>query len=42
MGTMSVAGSSTSKEWKVTMAKRPRRVLLNANDDILAASVVHK
>ncbi|MGB9456458.1 MAG: M1 family aminopeptidase [Bryobacteraceae bacterium] len=42
LGTVPMLGSSTSNELKVTLAKRPRRVLLNANDDILAAQVVQK
>jgi len=42
LGTVALAGSSTSNELKITLAKRPRRVLLNANNDILAAQVVQK
>ncbi len=42
LGTVPISGSSTSNELKVTLARRPRRVLLNANDDILAAQVVQK
>jgi len=42
LGTVPMSGSSTSAELKLTLAKRPRRVLLNANDDILAAQVVQK
>jgi hypothetical protein len=36
LGTVPMAGPSTSNELKVMLAKRPRRVLLNANDDVLA------
>ena len=42
LGTVPMSGNSTSDELKITLAKRPRRVLLNANDDILAAAVVQK
>jgi hypothetical protein len=42
LGTVPMTGSSISDELKITLAKRPRRVLLNANDDILAAAVVEK
>ncbi len=42
LGTVPVTGSSTSDELKITLVKRPRRVLLNANNDILAAAVVQK
>jgi len=42
LGTAPMTGSSTSNEVKITLAKRPRRVLLNANNDILAATVVQK
>jgi len=42
LGTVPMTGSSTSDELKITLVKRPRRVLLNANDDILAAAVVEK
>ena len=37
LGTVPLQGSSTSNELKVTLAKRPRRVLLNANNDVLAS-----
>ncbi len=36
LGTVPIAGSTTTDEVKVTLAKRPRRVLLNAYDDVLA------
>lgn len=36
LGSVPMQGSSTSNELKVTLAKRPRRVLLNANNDVLA------
>jgi hypothetical protein len=42
LGTVPLAGNASSNELKITLAKRPRRVLLNANDDILAAAVVEK
>jgi hypothetical protein len=42
LGTVALTGSSTSNELKIPLAKRPRRVLLNANNDILAAGVVQK
>jgi hypothetical protein len=37
LGTVPIAGSSTSNDIKIMLAKRPRRALLNANNDILAA-----
>ncbi len=42
LGTVPMMGSSTSDALKITLAKRPRRVLLNGNNDILAESVVQK
>jgi hypothetical protein len=36
LGSVPMQGSSTSNELKVTLARRPRRVLLNANNDVLA------
>jgi hypothetical protein len=42
LGSVPMTGNSTSHELKITLAKHPRRVLLNANDDILAAAVVQK
>jgi hypothetical protein len=42
LGTVAMTGSSSSDELKVPLAKRPRRVLLNAYEDILAAAVVQK
>jgi hypothetical protein len=36
LGSVPLAGPSTSNELKVMLAKRPKRVLLNANNDILA------
>ncbi len=42
MGNVPMTGSSSSAEIKVTLGKRPRRVLLNANNDILAAAVAQK
>jgi aminopeptidase N len=38
LDTVPMAGSTTSNELKVMLAKRPRRVLVNANNDILATS----
>ena len=37
LGTAPMAGSATSSELKVTLANRPRRVLVIANNYILAA-----
>jgi hypothetical protein len=37
-----MAGASTTNEQKVTLGKRPRRILLNANNDILATAVAQK
>ena len=42
LATVRMLGSSTSNELKIPLPKRPRRVLLNANDDVLAAAVVQK
>jgi len=42
LGTVPMTGSSTSDELKITLVKRPRRVLLNAYDDVLASAVVQK
>jgi hypothetical protein len=42
VATIPMAGSSTSNELKIPLPKRPRRVLLNANDDILAATSAEK
>ncbi len=39
LGNVPMVGSSTSNELKITLMKRPRRVLLNANNDILALTV---
>jgi hypothetical protein len=36
LGSVPIVGSSTTDELKVTLAKRPRRVVLNALDDVLA------
>ena len=33
---------STTREFKVRMPKKPKRVLLNANDDVLAIESVVK
>ena len=42
LGSVVMVGSSTSDELKVPLVKRPRRVLINANNDILATSVAQK
>jgi len=42
LGTVAMTGSSTSNEIKVPLAKRPRRMLLNAENDILASAVTQK
>jgi hypothetical protein len=42
IGTVPMTGTSDSGEIKVPLPKRPRRVLLNAYDDVLAAAVVQK
>jgi hypothetical protein len=42
LGNVPIAGASTTNELKVTLGKRPRRVLVNANNDILAAAVTQK
>jgi hypothetical protein len=42
LGTVAMVGSSASNELKIALPKRPRRVLLNANNDVLAAAVAQK
>jgi hypothetical protein len=42
LGDVPMAGSSASNELKIALAKRPRRVLLNANHDVLATAVTEK
>jgi aminopeptidase N len=37
IGSAAMRGSTTSKEFKVLLAKKPKRVLLNVNHDVLAA-----
>lgn len=38
LGVIPLRGSTSSGEVKVTLPKRPRRILINANNDILASS----
>jgi hypothetical protein len=40
--TVPMVGSTTTNEIKISLPKRPRRVMLNANDDILATAVAQK
>ena len=40
LGSVGVVGNQTSPEFKVTLPKKPKRVLLNAHHDILAAENV--
>jgi hypothetical protein len=40
LGEVGVMGSSTSQEFKVMLPKKPRRVLINANYDVLATESV--
>ncbi len=40
LGSVGVAGNQTSPEFKVLLPKKPKRVLLNAHHDILAAETV--
>jgi len=42
VATIPMAGNSTSNELKIPLPKRPRRLLLNAYDDILAVTSVEK
>jgi hypothetical protein len=42
MGNVPMAGSSTTNDLKISLPKRPRRVFLNANNDVLASNVVQK
>ena len=41
-GSVSLLGNLTSNEFKIRLPKKPKRVLLNANHDVLAAAVVVK
>jgi hypothetical protein len=40
LGDVKMFGSSTSDEIKVTLPQKPKRVLINANYDILASESV--
>jgi hypothetical protein len=42
LGAVGVAGSSTAKEFQVKLPKRPKRVFLNAFQDILASEAISK
>jgi aminopeptidase N len=42
VGTVGLAGNATSPEMAINLPKRPKRVSLNANHDVLAAEVVVK
>jgi hypothetical protein len=37
IGSTALRGSRTSSEFKVMLPKKPKRVLINANHDVLAA-----
>jgi hypothetical protein len=37
IGSAEMRGSTTSKEFKVLLPKKPKRVLINVNHDVLAA-----
>jgi Peptidase family M1 domain/Carboxypeptidase regulatory-like domain len=41
LGWVPVAGSSTTKEFKAKLPKKPRRVVLCANYDVLASSIIN-
>jgi hypothetical protein len=41
-GSVSLRGNQTSNEFKIRLPKKPKRVLLNANHDVLAAASVVK
>jgi len=41
-GSVALLGNQTSNEFKIRLPQRPRRVLLNANHDVLAAESVAK
>jgi hypothetical protein len=40
VGNIALAGSSKSKEFHLGLPQRPKRVVLNAENDVLAAGVV--
>jgi hypothetical protein len=41
-GVMPIRGNMTSKEFRIELPKKPKRVLLNANHDVLAAESIVK
>jgi hypothetical protein len=41
-GSVTLLGNMTSNEFKLRLPKKPKRVLLNANHDVLAAETVVK
>jgi hypothetical protein len=41
-GEVALLGNATSSELKLRLPKKPKRVLLNANHDVLAAETVVK
>jgi len=41
-GSVVLHGNQTSNEFKIRLPKKPKRVLLNANHDVLAAASVVK
>jgi hypothetical protein len=41
-GAVALLGNMTSNEFKLRLPKKPKRVLLNANHDVLAAETVVK
>ena len=40
VGSIALAGSAKSREFRSNLPRRPRRVLLNAEQDVLASEVV--
>jgi hypothetical protein len=40
LGQVRIAGNSSTKEFRLPLPKRPKRVLLNAEHDVLASEVV--
>lgn len=42
LGLVYVAGNSTSKEFKVTLQKKPKRIAANLNNDVLALETVNE
>jgi hypothetical protein len=41
-GAVAMTGNQTANEFKISLPKRPKRVLLNANEDVLAVEAVAK